>query len=192
MNSRSCRWLIVSALVITASGAWAQCDPVSGAENIAALKQQAALGRAAAQCSLGLMYDMGEGLPQDYAQAALWYRKAADQGNADAQALLGSLYYMGKGVTQDYVQAGLWLRKAADQGNADAQESIGLLYLRGQGVPQDYAEAYFWLDLAATGFDGKFAADHRDDAASHLTPADLSSAQERARKWFEAHQAKPK
>jgi len=45
MNSRSCRWLIVSALLITASGAWAQCNPVFGAQNIATLKQQAVHGR---------------------------------------------------------------------------------------------------------------------------------------------------
>jgi hypothetical protein len=61
-------------------------------------------------------------------------------------------------------------------------------------VPQDYAEAYFWLDLVAAGKldapDTEKAADLRDKAASHLTPADLSREQERARKWFEAHRAK--
>jgi hypothetical protein len=34
-------------------------------------------------------------------------------------------------------------------------------------------------------------AEYRDAIASHLTPADLSREQERARQWFEAHQAKP-
>jgi hypothetical protein len=62
-------------------------------------------------------------------------------------------------------------------------------------VPEDFAEAYFWFDLAAAGkldaSDMEFAAKHRDEHASHLTPADLSREQERARKWFEAHQAKP-
>jgi hypothetical protein len=33
--------------------------------------------------------------------------------------------------------------------------------------------------------------EHRDEAASHLTPADLARAQERAREWFEEHQVKP-
>jgi TPR repeat protein len=69
------------------------------------------------------------------------------------------------------------------------------LYYEGNGVPQDYAEAYFWLDLAAVGkLDApvaEAAAKIRDGAASHLIPADLSREQERARKWFEAHQAKP-
>ena len=31
-----------------------------------------------AQASLGSLYERGVGLPQDYAQAALWFRKAAD------------------------------------------------------------------------------------------------------------------
>ena len=61
------------------------------------------------------------------------------------------------------------------------------------GVPHDYADAYFWLDLAAAGklMDAEQVAKCRDIIASDLTPADLSRAQERARKWFEAHQAKP-
>ena len=159
MNSRFCRWLIVSALLITASSAWAQCKPAFGAQNIATLKQQAAHGKAAAQCSLGAMYEDGKGVPQNYAQAVAWWRKAAEQGEAEAQ----------------------W--------------RLGYMYFNGRGVPQDFAEAYFWNDLAAAGkLDAPFAKDvatFRDAIASHLTPEDLSREQERARKWFEAHQAKP-
>ncbi len=70
---------------------------------------------------------------------------------------------------------------------------------KGQGVPQDYAEAYFWYYLAAASepdaSDTEQVAHLRDEAATHLAPADLSREQERARKWFdtrfEAHQAKP-
>jgi len=62
-------------------------------------------------------------------------------------------------------------------------------------VPRDYAEAYFWYDLAAGGeqdaSDSKQVAKDRDEAASHLTPADLFREQGRAGKWFEEHQAKP-
>jgi TPR repeat protein len=38
------------------------------------------------------MYEKGQGLAQDYAEALKWYRKAADQGNADAQYGLGGMY----------------------------------------------------------------------------------------------------
>jgi TPR repeat protein len=48
---------------------------------------------------------MGWGVPQDYAQAAIWYRKAAEQGSAEAQFNLGLLYDNGLGVPLDYSQA---------------------------------------------------------------------------------------
>jgi TPR repeat protein len=35
------------------------------------------------------MCDEGQGVPQDYAVAVSWYRKAAEQGDADAQVNLG-------------------------------------------------------------------------------------------------------
>jgi hypothetical protein len=70
MNSRVCRWLILLALVPCASGAWAQCSsPVFGQENIAALKQKAASGNAAAQCGVGRMYEFGWGVPQVFTQS---------------------------------------------------------------------------------------------------------------------------
>ena len=37
-------------------------------------------GDAKAQYSLGVMYDQGEGVPQDYAEAVKWYRLAANRG----------------------------------------------------------------------------------------------------------------
>jgi TPR repeat protein len=45
-------------------------------------------GHADAQNNLGTCYYNGQGVPQDYAQAAGWYRKAADQGFALAQRKL--------------------------------------------------------------------------------------------------------
>jgi TPR repeat protein len=118
-----------------------------------------------------------------------WYRKAAEQGNVRAQSILGHLYDKGEGVPQDDAQSVIWYRKAAEQGDDFAQFHLGYLYEKGRSVPQDYAEAYFWFDLAGTS--NEIAAEGRDEVASHLTPADLSREQERARKWFEAHQAKP-
>jgi hypothetical protein len=40
----------------------------------------------AAQNDLGIRYYNGDSVPQDYAKAVEWYRKAAEQGDADAQA----------------------------------------------------------------------------------------------------------
>jgi hypothetical protein len=142
---------------------------------------------------MGHLFANGEGVLKDYSQAAYWYRKAAQQGNASAQGDLGMLYDKGLGVAQDYTEAATWYRKAADQGIAAAQAMLGNLYVKGLGVTQDYAQAYFWFDLAAAGkIDGmkqEDVAQDRDNAASHLTPVQLSQMQEKARKWFAAHTA---
>ena len=94
-----------------------------------------------AQHSLGVMYDTGEGVLQDYAEAVGWYTRAAEQGYARAQHSLGVMYSEGKGVEQDYAEALRWYRKAADQGNAFAQSDLGGMYYYGKGVLQDYGEA---------------------------------------------------
>ena len=79
------------------------------AQDINTLKQQAQKGDVDAQYNLAVRYIAGEGVSQDYAEAAKWYRRAADQGDAMAQSNLGWMYYNGEGVPQDYVQAYMWL-----------------------------------------------------------------------------------
>jgi Sel1 repeat len=95
-------------------------------------------------------YNEGVGVPQDYAQALMWYSKAADQGVATAKSNIGLMYANGQGMPQDYGQALIWLRKAADHGDAAAQNNLGLLYENGQGVPEDYRRADMWFNLAAS------------------------------------------
>jgi hypothetical protein len=56
------------------------------------LRPLAEQGNALAQLGLGVMYAKGQGVPQDYSQAVVWYRKAAEQGDADAQTLVGLMY----------------------------------------------------------------------------------------------------
>ena len=43
-------------------------------------RKAAEQGDAKAQNNLGVVYDRGEGVPQDDAEAVKWYRKAAEQG----------------------------------------------------------------------------------------------------------------
>jgi TPR repeat protein len=114
-----------------------------------ALISKAQQGNPDAQFSLGSIYFAGQGVPQDYSQAAQWYRKAAEQGYAYAQSNLGFLYENGYGVPQDYGQAVQWYRKAAEQGFANAQNNLGNLYAYGHGVPQDYGQAVQWYRKAA-------------------------------------------
>jgi hypothetical protein len=95
------------------------------------------------------MYSHGQGVPQDYAQAIMWYRRAAEQGDATAQHNLGVMYSHSEGVSQDYAQAIMWYRRAAKQGNAASQVNLGVMYDNGLGVPQDYAQAAQWFRRAA-------------------------------------------
>jgi TPR repeat protein len=88
---------------------------------IDALRARAEQGDVEAQNNLGLMYDNGEGVPQDYAEVVRWYRLAAEQGLASAQFNLGLMYDTGYGVPEDDAEAMRWHRLAADQGQAQAQ-----------------------------------------------------------------------
>jgi TPR repeat protein len=143
----------------------------------------------------GPVYDAGQGVTQDAAQAALWYRKAADQGDVEAQFNLGELYREGRGVPLDLAQAAAWYRKAAEQDEANAQVRLGGLYFLGQGVPQDYAEADFWFGLALAGkpvvVTRDVVAQARTMATSHLNKDQLAQLQARTQKWLAAHPLQP-
>ena len=108
-----------------------------------------ASGDARAQNSLGLMYAKGEGVPQNYAEAVKWVRRAAEQGNAAAQFNLGLAHYMGQGVPQNDVEAAKLWRSAAEQGLAEAQNNFGMMCRNGKGVRQDDAKAVKWIRRAA-------------------------------------------
>ena len=77
-------------------------------------------GYAPAQYNLGLMYDKGQGVPQDYAEAVKWFRLAAQKGIASEQNNLGTMYANGQGVPQDVVKAHLWFNLASASGNGNA------------------------------------------------------------------------
>jgi TPR repeat protein len=72
-------------------------------------------------------------VPQNYAEAAKWYRKGAQQGNARGQKNLGALYEAGHGVPEDWIVAALWYQKSAAQGNAEGQAALARAYMFGMG-----------------------------------------------------------
>lgn len=86
-------------------------------------KVSAEQGDALAQFNLGVMYDSGQGVPQDYAEAVRWFRKAAEQGNASARYNLALMYDNGQGVPQDYIKAYAWFNVAASVGDKDARRA---------------------------------------------------------------------
>ena len=73
------------------------------------------------------MYENGQGVPQDKAEAVEWYRLAAEQGDANAQNNLGFMYGNGRGVPQDYVEAHKWYNLAASNGNDLARNNRDII-----------------------------------------------------------------
>src|SRR5258706_6151717 len=67
--------------------------------------QAAEAGDAEAQNDVGEIYERGMGDVPNYAAAAIWYQKAADQKYSRALFNLGTLYEAGLGVDQDQLKA---------------------------------------------------------------------------------------
>jgi TPR repeat protein len=96
-----------------------------------------------------LMFDHGEGVPQDYQEAFRWYVLAAGSGQAGAMNSLGLMYALGHGVSKDLSEAMKWWIKAADRGSIAALSNIATTYYTGLGVAQSYPDAAKWFQLAA-------------------------------------------
>ena len=86
-------------------------------------KPLAEAGDASSQYNLGYMYSLGEGVLQDYKEAARMYRLAAEQGFPMAQNSMGMVYEYGIGVLSDNVMAHMWYNIASANGQDKAGES---------------------------------------------------------------------
>ena len=115
--------LLLFLLVIGFSGVVSGQDEADFRET----KRLAERGLAFAQVNLGLMYDLGEGVPGNEAEAVRWYRLAAEQGNALAQTNLGLMYATGEGVPQNNARAYMWWSVAAAQGNESARSNRDII-----------------------------------------------------------------
>ena len=91
-------------------------------------------GDAEAQNTLGAMYVLGEGVPEDATEAVKWYRKAAEQGDISAQTNLGVMYAEGKGVPQDYGEAYAWY-------SLYGQETTALRRVKAELTPEQLTAA---------------------------------------------------
>ena len=133
------RILVLASLTMAAVSSTA-ADPSD------ALRDSALRGDAKAQFELGNTYQF-----KDDAEAASWWRKAAEQDHAEAQLALAFAYLLGSGVPKDQAAGVAWFRKAAEQGVVAAQFSLGLAYELGRIVPHDIFFAVYWYRKAADG-----------------------------------------
>lgn len=150
------------------------------AEGVALSRERALKGDPDHQYGFATMHFAGAGVPEDPAEAAKWFRLAANQGHAKAQSTLGWLYLNGIGVTQDYIEALKWNKLAAAQGNPQAFFRLAVMHGLGKGVPKDFSKAYMWASFAAASGEQE-AINPRDSLAEEMSPMQLAEAQKMAR-----------
>jgi len=104
-------------------------------------------GDVSMQLLVGSIYDFGQGVPQDDAQAVKWYERAAAQGSAKGQYQAGAVYARSPQV-KDPVQGYKWLTIAArtlasgPQGGVTADQATTLRTLiQGEMSKDDIAKA---------------------------------------------------
>lgn len=91
---------------------------------------------------IAAMYDVGDCLPLNHAEAFKWWMKAATAGkDPEAQIAVANELLNGQGVPQDFAQARHWCEIAAKEGNARGEYCLGLIEQRGLGVAPDPAQA---------------------------------------------------
>ena len=98
---------------------------------------------------LGKLYEKGQHVPQNTAEAVRLYTLSAEQDNDFAAYRLGKLYLGGGGVLKDVEAAIRWLTFAADRKNPFAEYALGVLYLKGEDVTKNVPMALEYLKRSA-------------------------------------------
>ncbi len=121
------------------------------APKLLSLKEKAEGGDGEAQLALGnLLRPSMSCRRQANAEAAKWYRMAAEQGVTDAEYYIGRLYDAGEGLARSDKEALKWYGRAVAKGHPQAQYQLGLLFARPfDGYKADAAKSLKWIMLAA-------------------------------------------
>ncbi|WRS28350.1 MobP3 family relaxase [Oscillospiraceae bacterium MB08-C2-2] len=98
---------------------------------------------------LGKLYEKGQHVPQNIAEAIRLYTLSAGQDNDFAAYRLGKLYLGGEGVLKDVESAIHWLTFAADRKNQFAEYALGVLYFKGEDVLKDVPKCLEYLKRSA-------------------------------------------
>jgi TPR repeat protein len=104
------------------------------------------LGSVNAQRELGVMYATGDWSgPKDLAEAARWYRLAAEKGNAESQYDLGFMLLLGEGEPKNTKEGVMWIERAGELGQYNAFRLLVDCYANGYcDVPVDAGKAALW------------------------------------------------
>lgn len=107
-------------------------------------------GDAASALYLGVLYDTGTGVSQDYRQALAWYERGAANGNETAMFNAAIMYDAGRGTAPNPAAAVAWYDRAAQRGYGRAEYNLALLYEGGIGVAPDRGRAVRFYRAAAS------------------------------------------
>lgn len=116
------------------------------------LVKAAEKGDSAAQFSLGLRYEWGQGMRRNFTSAAKWVRMASELGFIEAHLKLGKWYNHGRcNMQQNFEAAAKYYHMAAKCGNVDGQVLLGTLCHEGQAnlSEAEEQEAEKWFLKAA-------------------------------------------
>ncbi|MFC3163013.1 peptidoglycan-binding protein [Ciceribacter thiooxidans] len=132
-----------------ADGAPAETIAVPDAIKPASLVIAAKQGDPLALFEVAARYSEGRGVDGDFAEAAKWYKMAADKGFAPAMYRLANLYENGSGVERNVETARHYYELAAEKGNASAMHNLAVMHASGATGTQDYPTAAKWFGKAA-------------------------------------------
>ena len=128
-------------------------------EEIDELKKKSEAGDGEAMHDLGQVYYDGEGVTQDYKEAARWWILSSDANStkwsnhsqykkAWCLYYLGNMHAGGRGFPKDLGEAMNWWQKSAERGDPDAAFSLAEAYFNGEGTSIDLIKACAWYEVA--------------------------------------------
>jgi uncharacterized protein len=99
---------------------------------------------------VGIIYEYGIGIPQDFTKAVTYYRRAAEQRYIESMYHLALMYVYGRG-TDIQLPRGLSLFEAGCEANhAPSCHYMGIMKTYGYGTAVDYHEAVLWFEKSSS------------------------------------------
>jgi TPR repeat protein/class 3 adenylate cyclase len=152
-------------------------------KEIKGLMMQSLQGDLAACYQLGYIYENGEGVAVNEAEAIRWYTKAATNGSPESQFNLAMMMEQGRGCPVNLRKAFYWYEKAANQGDIEAQFNMGVCLTAGKGCDVDIIQAHMWFSLAARKGDAD-SISNRDILAKRLKPEQITESKKMVSDWI--------
>jgi TPR repeat protein len=147
------------------------------------LKPFAVEGDPEAAYAVGVMYEEGMAVLQDYSLAEAYLLRAAQSGHLEAKVRLAFHLVEKRGGIDRAREAADWFESAARQGHSVAQLNLALIYNNGFARPQNRITAHMWANIASAN-GSKKAKILRSKIEMQLGAEELEKAQSAAQACF--------